>query len=487
MAFPENFLWGGAIASNQIDGFWDADGRGDTIADHYALGNSAHIRKFVEELDDSYFPNHNGCKFYEYYKEDIKLLSQLGIKVFRFSISWTRIFPEGDYECPNQKGIDFYRNLISELKNNGIEPLITISHYEVPMYLAKKIDGWYSREMIDYYLKLCKVLFKEFKDDVKYWLTFNEINATIIPNHGTFCSGMLSVNNRDLGGGSLDYSDLSKEQIEDLRKQYQCLHHMFVASAKAVKMAKSINKDFKIGCMIGGTCQYPFTCDPNDILLSEKSRQQNFWFASDVQIRGSYPSYMNRILKEYAIDIKMEEDDATELKEGVVDFYSFSYYSTGCVTMQKDTKETAANLAFGVENPYLNTSDWGWQIDPTGLRYFLNIIYDRYQKPIMIVENGLGAVDSLTEDKKIHDPYRIEYLRQHIVAMEQSIHDGVDLVGYTPWGIIDLISLSTGEIKKRYGMIYVDVDDHGNGTYNRYKKDSFYWYQEVISSNGKKL
>lgn len=486
MSFRKDFFWGGATAANQFEGGWKEDGRGDAIADHYAAGDQNKCRKFTEDFEENlYYPNHVSSDFYHHYKEDISLMAELGIRMFRMSISWTRIFPTGEEKLPNKKGIEFYHKIFQELKKNGIEPMVTISHYELPFNLAKKYDGWYSRNTIDCYLHLCETLFKEYKDEVTYWLTFNEINATIINGHGTFCSGMLSANHRNLSGGSLDDSHMSDSEIEDLRKQYQCLHHKFVASAKAVKLAHKINPDFQIGCMIGGICQYPFSCHPEDVMLAEKNRQKYFWFASDVQVRGYYPSYIKKIMQDNGIQLSIEDDDLKILAEGTVDYYTFSYYSTGCVTNRpEELEKTDGNLTFGVANPYLKSSEWGWQIDPTGLRYFLNIIYDRYQIPIMVVENGLGQADVLEKDNRIHDPYRIEYMKEHIQSMSQAIEDGVDLIGYTPWGIIDLISLSTGEMKKRYGVVFVDADEKGNGTYNRYKKDSFYWYKQIIASNG---
>lgn len=488
MAFGKDFYWGGAVAANQFEGAWLEDGRKDSVADHYALGKRGEVRRFTDILDPELtYPSHTGSDFYHHYKEDIALLQELGVNMFRLSVSWSRIFPNGDDAEPNPKGLAFYHSVFSELKRCGIEPLVTISHYDLPYHLAKAYDGWYSRKTIDCYLNFCRCLFTEFKDDVRYWLTFNEINATIISGHATFCSGVLSAHHRDLGGGSLDDSTLSNAEKEDLRKQYQCIHHKFVASAKAVQLGRSINPEFRFGCMIGGTCQYPFSCHPQDMMLAEQSRQRLFWFASDVMIRGRYPSYAERLFREKGVQLVMEPEDARILQEGTVDFYSFSYYSTGCVTARKDVLQTEGNLAFGVKNPYLQANAWGWQIDPTGLRYFLNEIYDRYQKPIMIVENGIGNADVLEADKQVHDAGRIDYMRDHIRAMGDAIEDGVDLIAYTPWGIFDLVSLSTGEMKKRYGVIYVDADDQGHGSYDRYKKDSFYWYQKVIRSHGEEL
>lgn len=483
--FPKDFLWGGATSALQFEGGFREGGRGDIVYDYLTVGSREKPRKITEKIDsDKYYPSHNGSDFYHRYKEDIQLLGELGLKVFRMSINWARIFPNGDDEKPNEAGIRFYHDVFNELHKFNIEPLVTIFHAEMPYHLAKKYDGWYNRKTIDFYLKYCKVIFNEYKNDVKYWLTFNEINSMLLKSTAYWYCGIASAKTRTQGSGNLKENQMHDE--DDLKKQYQAVHHALVASAKATLLGHSINSNFKIGCMIGGICQYPYTCDPEDIFKTEKERQRIFWYASDIMVRGEYPSYSKRYFEENQICILMEEEDAKILKEGIVDFYSFSYYSTGCVTVHDPKEVTGGNLTFGAANPYLKTSDWGWQIDPVGLRYFLNIVYDRYKIPIMVVENGLGENDKLI-DNKVHDPYRIEYLREHIKAISEAIHDGVNVIGYTPWGIVDLCSVSTGEMSKRYGVIYVDADDRGNGTYNRYKKDSFYWYSKVIESNGEFL
>ncbi len=483
MSFPSNFYWGGATAANQVEGAYLEDGKLDSTADHLALGSKTEPRKFSDEIDENkIYPSHVASDFYHHYKEDIELFAEMGFKMYRMSINWSRIYPHGDDKQPNQKGIEFYRNVFTELKKYNIEPLVTISHYELPYHLSKEYDGWYGRECIDFYLNYCNTIFNEYNGLVKYWLTFNEINSSIVDGNGYFASGIQSIKYKDMSAtlhGNID--------AETKQKQYQAIHHMFVASAKAVQLAHSINPDYRVGCMIAGLCQYPFTPDPNDMVLVQQERQKLFWYCSDIQVRGQYPSYANRYFKEHNIHIHMADGDLDILKNGIVDFYTFSYYSTGCVSTHNDLAKTAGNLTFGVANPYLQTSQWGWQIDPQGLRYFLNEIYDRYQIPIVIAENGLGQVDVLEEDFTVHDDYRIDYLREHIKAMNEAIDDGVDLIGYTMWGCIDLASASTGEMKKRYGFIYVDVDDYGQGTYNRYRKDSFYWYKKVIASNGADL
>ena len=491
MVFPKDFLWGGATAANQFEGGWKEGGKLDSTADHFTLGSRSKPRKFTEVIDEEkyYYPSHIASDFYHHYKEDIALMGEMGFKIFRMSINWARIFPNGDDEKPNQEGIQFYRNVFLELKKYNIEPLVTISHYELPFHLAKKYDGWYSRKTIDFYMKYCEVIFQEYKGLVTYWLTFNEINSLILGGNGYFSGGILSSTRKDMGAGVLeDLDDLSiKEKHTDMVKQYQALHHQLVASALAVKKAHEIDSNYKIGCMIAGICQYPYSCKPEDMILIQKERRNIFYYCPDIQVNGEYPAYANRFLKEHDISIHFEDGDKEILKNGKVDFFTFSYYSTGCVTSDPSIEKTSGNLVFGVSNPYLEKSQWGWQIDPKGLTYFLNEIYDRYHLPIMVVENGLGYDDILNEDKTIHDDYRIAYMKEHIIAMNEAIKDGVELIGYTPWGCIDLAAASTGEMKKRYGFVYVDVDDYGQGTFQRYKKDSFYWYKKVIESNGEVL
>ncbi len=442
MSFPNNFYWGGATAANQFEGGWNEDGKCDSTADHLTLGSRYESRKFTPIIDESkyVYPSHKGSDFYHRYKEDIKLLSDMGIKMFRMSISWSRIFPKGDEKEPNKKGLDFYKNVFTELKKYNIEPLVTISHFEMPYHLAEKYDGWLDRKCIEYYVKYCEVIFKEYKGLVKYWLTFNEIN-TLVRNHmGYFGGGILSSSIKDMSVGVIKNSNDNEKQ-EDLRKEYQALHHQLIASAKVVRLAHEIDSDYKVGCMIAGICQYPLTCHPKDVLLSQKERRKNFYYCADIQVKGKYPSYAKSILNEENINIQFEMNDEKILKEGIVDFFTFSYYSTGCVTSDENgVDKTAGNQIFGVSNPYLNKSQWGWQIDPDGLRYFLNEIYDRYQIPIMVVENGLGQEDIKDSNDEIHDNYRIEYIRSHIKSMSEAINDGVDLIGYTPWGCIDLVA-----------------------------------------------
>ena len=468
---PENFLWGGATAANQYEGGWDEDGRGPSIADILTGGSVDKERRLTPPapLPEEFYPNHRATDFYHHWKEDIALFAEMGFKVYRFSISWSRVFPNGDEETPNEEGLKFYDNVIDELRKYNIEPLITISHYENPLHLSLEYGGWKNRKMIDFYLRFAKVLFERYKGKVKYWLTFNEINMLTQDFGAVFCAGML------------DPKDVCEQS------RYQAMHHQLVASALAVSMAHEIDPEFMLGCMLAYHNGYPYTCHPDDILYAQQFGQIHNSIAGDVHVRGYYPGFAARYFEEHGIQLEVLQEDKEILKKGTVDFFTISYYSSSCVSVTKDGEKTAGNGSDNLKNPYLKASDWGWQIDATGLRYVLNQIYDRYQIPIMIVENGLGAVDQLTEDGKIHDDYRIEYMRRHIEQMKEAIHDGVDLIGYTCWGCTDLVSASTGEFKKRYGLIYVNKNDDGTGDFSRIRKDSFYWYKKVIESCGEEL
>lgn len=397
----------------------------------------------------------------------------MGFKVFRMSINWTRIFPTGMEETPNEAGLAFYDKVFDELNKYGIEPLVTISHYEMPYALVENYNGWASRSCIQYFLNYCKAIFERYQNKVKYWLTFNEINA------GTGTMGAV------LSLGTIQGYEGSVLRVpDDKQTRYQAMHHHFVASALAVKYAHEHYPQFKMGNMCIFATMYPLTCNPDDVIECQKEMQYMNWFASDIQVRGAYPYYAKRFFEENGIEIKKEAGDDAILAEGTVDFYTFSYYMSNCVTTDKDAVGANGNLLGGVKNPYLKASDWGWQIDPQGLRYCLNELYGRYQIPLMVVENGLGAYDNLEEDGSIHDSYRIDYLREHIKQMEEAVKDGVDLMGYTPWGWIDVVSASTGEMAKRYGFVYVNKYDDGTGDLGRRRKDSFYWYKKVIESNG---
>lgn len=475
MAFKDGFLWGGACAANQFEGAWNIDGKGISVPDMCTNGTKTNPKRITTKIEDhTLYPSHEAIDFYHHYKEDIALFAQMGFKIFRTSINWTRIYPTGMEDEPNEKGLKFYENVFKECKKYGIEPLVTLSHYEMPYALVEKYNGWASKELIPLFEKYCHTVFDRYKDLVKYWLTFNEINGGV-----TKLGTVLSL------GCVKDYSGPVVEANCSPQTRFEALHHQLVASAKVVAYAHKKYPQFKMGDMNVFLTSYPRTCDPLDILENQRHNRVLNWFCSDVQVRGEYPSYMNRYFKENHIDLKISDEDKRILKEGTVDFYTCSYYMSSCITTHDDVETVEGNLAGGVKNPYLEASDWGWQIDPEGLHYSLNEIYDRYQIPIMVVENGLGAYDKRSEDGKIHDTYRIDYLRSHIEAMENATEDGVDLIGYTPWGCIDLVSASTGEMAKRYGFIYVNKFDDGTGDYSREKKDSFDWYKRLIESNGK--
>lgn len=477
--FSKDFLWGGATAANQFEGGWNQGGKGASTADMMTGGTHTIPRRITPELEEgTFYPSHEAIDFYGHYKEDIKLFGEMGFKTFRMSINWTRIFPNGDELEPNEEGLKFYDNVFDELLKYNIEPLVTISHYEMPFGLTKKYNGWAGREVIDCYTRYCEAIFNRYKDKVKYWLTFNEINCLTIP-FGAFMAGGIMSN---MAGGIMSNEKDNTEQI-----RFQALHHQFVASAKAVKLGHGINPNFKIGCMIAYMCTYPYSCNPDDMLLAQQKDQFNNMICSDVQVRGFYPGFALRYFEENGIEIAMEKDDETILKEGCVDFYSFSYYMSLTASSDPSGLESGGNLLGGVKNPHLKASDWGWPVDPKGLRWSLNHIYDRYQIPLMVVENGFGAVDVVEADGSINDDYRIDYLRDHIVQMEEAVKDGVELMGYTMWGCIDLVSASTGEMKKRYGFIYVDKDNDGNGDLGRKRKKSFNWYKKVIETNGQNL
>lgn len=465
--FPKNFLWGGAVAANQCEGAYKEDGKGLSIQDVLPRGIRGD-RTAVPTEDNKKLI---GIDFYHRYQEDIRLFAEMGFQVFRTSIAWSRIFPNGDEEEPNEKGLQFYDRLFDECHKYGMEPLVTISHYETPLYLAEHYNGWADRKLIQFYERYVRTLFERFGSKVKYWLTFNEINSVL---HAPFMSG----------GIHTPAEKLTEQEL------YQAAHHELVASALATKIAHEIMPEAKIGCMILSMPMYPLTPSPDDMIQVMEEEHKNYFFG-DVHVRGTYPGYMKRYFREQNIQIHFEPEDEEILKH-TVDFVSFSYYMSVCATADKEKqKKGNGNLLGGVPNPTLEASQWGWQIDPKGLRYVLNMFYDRYQKPLFVVENGLGAVDLLIEDehgnKTVEDDYRIQYLHDHLMQLREAIEDGVEVLGYTTWGCIDLVSASTAELKKRYGFIYVDRNDDGSGTLDRYKKKSFYWYKKVIQSNGRIL
>ena len=488
MGFKEGFFWGGATAANQYEGGYISGGKGLAIQDVITGGDGRNniprrmalkladgSTKFIDRRgtevpdgavpyvdEDTYYPSHVATDFYHHYKEDIALLKEMGFKMFRLSISWSRIYPTGEEDKPNQAGLDFYRNVFTELRNAGIEPLVSIWHFDTPLALEEKYGDWLDRKYIALYEKYVTTIFNEYKGLVKYWLTFNEINNTI---------NFLPDNASD----------------EAYQEAYQHLHYQFVASAKAVKLGHEIDPENKIGCMICGITYYPLTSDPEDILFNRSKWEKGIFYCGDVQCKGKYPTYAKRLWKEHNVKLDITEQDLEELKKGTVDMYTFSYYMSQAVTTHENDDAVSGNMSFGVRNPYLEYSDWGWALDPKGLRYYLEMIYDRYEKPLMVVENGLGAYDTVEEDGSIHDDYRIDYFKGHIHAMKESIEDGVPLIGYTTWGPIDLVSAGTGQYAKRYGFIYVDRHDDGTGDFSRSKKDSFYWYKKVCESNGEEI
>lgn len=489
MGFPKEFLWGGATAANQYEGGYLDGGKGLACADTITDGDMKTPRKIMIELENgerkfinrfedvpanakavidenTYYPSHVATDFYHHYKEDINLLGEMGFNSFRMSINWSRIFPNGDDETPNEEGLLFYDKVFDECHKNGIEPIVTINHFDLPLNLAIKYEGWLDRRTIGFFTKYCDTIFNRYKDKVKYWMTFNEINCIELGSY--------------MAGGVI---------ARDKQTTMQAAHHQFVASAKAVILGHKINPEFKIGCMLAYMLNYPYSCNPDDVLLAWQKSSSNYFY-TDVQCRGYYPSYKLKEFEREGINIKMEDGDKEILKEGKVDYLAFSYYMSLTVSANPEdgTKKSSGNLMGGLKNPYLEESDWGWAIDPTGMRVALNYLYDRYQIPLFIVENGLGAFDKVEEDGSINDDYRIDYLRKHIKAMDDAINiDGVDLMGYTPWGCIDLVSASTGEMAKRYGFIYVDKYDDGTGDYSRKEKKSFNWYKKVIASNGTDL
>ncbi|MEQ4532613.1 MAG: 6-phospho-beta-glucosidase [Mixta sp.] len=459
--FPDNFLWGGAIAANQVEGAWQQDGKGLSTSDVQPQGIFGPV---VERKPGDRSLKDIAIDFYHRYPQDIALFAEMGFRCLRISIAWTRIFPQGDETQPNEAGLAYYDRLFDELAQHGIQPMVTLSHYEMPLGLVQNYGGWGNRQLIEFFQRYACTVFQRYQHKVKLWLTFNEINMSL---HAPFTGVGLPA-------------DSSKGAI------YQAIHHQLVASALAVKACHDIIPDAQIGNMLLGGLMYPLTCKPEDVF--ETLQQNRSWqFFGDVQCRGAWPGYMLRYLREQGIELNITEDDRIALRE-TVDFISFSYYMTGCVTTDEALNQQArGNILSMVPNPHLPSSEWGWQIDPIGLRTLLNMLWDRYQKPLFIVENGLGAKDRPQPDGTIEDDYRISYLNDHLVQVAEALQDGVEVMGYTSWGPIDLISASKAEISKRYGFIYVDRDDSGEGSLTRSRKKSFYWYQQVIATQGGSL
>ena len=473
---PKNFLWGGAVAAHQLEGGWQAGGKGVSIADVMTAGRNGVPRQVTDGVEDGkVYPNHWGNDFYHRYPEDDQLFEDMGFKCFRTSIAWTRIFPNGDETEPNEAGLKFYDDLFDDLLAHHIEPVITLSHFEIPYHLVKTYGGWSNRKMIDFFLNFAKTVFARYKDKVKYWMTFNEIN-----NQTAWQDPHPLLQN----------SGLQLDKDDDWQKaMYQAAHYELVASALTVQAGHEINPDFQIGCMIAMCPIYPLTAKPQDIMKAERAMQTRYWYG-DVHCLGEYPKWLPKYLARKHIELDITDEDLATLKAGTVDYVGFSYYMSFVTKAKANEAPEYEYLEPDdfVENPYVEKSDWGWQIDPTGLRYSMNWMQDRWHLPQFIVENGFGAYDKKNADGTVHDDYRISYFRDHILAMEEAVAlDGVDLIGYTPWGCIDLVSASTGAMAKRYGFIYVDVDDNGEGSFDRSKKDSYYWYQKVIQSDGEDL
>lgn len=470
--FPADFLWGGALAANQAEGAYLEGGKGLTTVDMIPHGKDRLTvklgqQKRFELREDEFYPSHVGIDFYHRYKDDIALMAEMGFSVFRTSIAWSRIFPNGDETVPNAQGIAFYRDVFNECKKHGIEPLVTLCHFDVPMHLVREYGSWRNRKMVAFFTHYARTCFEAFDGLVKYWLTFNEINILL---HSPFS-----------GAGLVFEPNDNQEQVK-----YQAAHHELLASALATKIAHEVNPENQVGCMLAGGNFYPWSCKPEDVWAALEKDRENLFFI-DVQARGAYPSYTQRLFREKGISIDMAPGDSEILKNSV-DFVSFSYYASRCASADmNEHNSSAANIVKSLKNPHIQASEWGWGIDPLGLRITMNMMYDRYQKPLFLVENGLGAKDKITPQGEIDDEYRISYLREHIKAMADAIEDGIPVMGYTSWGCIDLVSASTGEMSKRYGFVYVDRDDQGNGTLARTRKKSFYWYQKVIASNGSDL
>ncbi|GGI39565.1 glycoside hydrolase family 1 protein [Mammaliicoccus stepanovicii] len=480
IGFKNNFLWGGATAANQIEGAFDIDGKGLSSADfieyipkeqrtkdNHMEVTTEHIESVLSGEHSGRFPKREGINFYHRYEEDIKLLAEMGFKAFRLSIHWSRIFPSGYEEKPNEAGLAFYDKVFKTLRKYNIEPIVTLSHYETPYGLTEKYNGWMGRAVIGHFERYAKTVFKRYKGLVKYWITFNEINI---------------INISPFTGGGV----ISDQLANPLGDPYQALHHQLVASSLATKALREIDSDAQIGCMLARMKHYPYTCNPEDVLKAMQDDQMNLLY-TDVHVLGEYPNYYKRFLKENHIELKFEEGDLEILKSYTVDYISFSYYMSLLSANSEEGERTEGNLMNSLKNPYLEASDWGWQIDPIGIRIVLNEFWDRYHKPLFIVENGLGAKDKVESDGTINDTYRIDYLEKHITEIKKAVLDGVNVMGYLAWGPIDLVSMSTSEMSKRYGFIYVDKDDEGNGTEKRIKKKSFNWFKHIIQTNGSHL
>ena len=473
---PDGFLWGGAVAAHQFEGGWNAGGKGPSVVDVLTAGAHGVPRRITETIDpNEFYPNHEAIDFYHRFRDDIGLFAELGLKCFRTSIQWSRIFPQGDETEPNEEGLAFYDAVFDELLRYGIEPVITLTHFELPLHLARHYGGFRNRALVELFARFAQVCFERYHTKVRYWMTFNEINNQMDTDNELF----LWTNS----GVTLAEGENAREVL------FRVAHNELLASARAVAIGHEINPGLQIGCMVSHVPIYPYSCDPEDVMAAEIGNRERFFFP-DVHTRGHYPAYALKEIDRGGYDIGWQDGDAEILAAGTVDYVGFSYYMS--TTVKAGASSEDVNLAGGlrnsVPNPHVKASDWGWQIDPTGLRYTLSVLSERYEKPLFIVENGFGAVDEIGPGGQIDDQPRIDYLRAHIEAMTDAVDlDGVQLMGYTPWGIIDLVSFGTGEMKKRYGMIYVDRDNAGRGTLERKRKKSFEWYRRVIASNGADL
>ncbi|ANF97249.1 6-phospho-beta-glucosidase [Paenibacillus bovis] len=474
LKFPENFLWGGAIAANQAEGAYLEDGKGLTVVDLLPTGEKRFdiMRGYISSLTplpEEFYPAHEAIDFYHRYAEDIALFAEMGFKALRVSISWARIFPTGEDAVPNEAGLAFYDRLFDELLNHNIQPVVTLAHFDVPVHLIEKYGSWRHRKLVGLFEMYARTVLERYRNKVKYWMTFNEINMLL---HLPF-----------LGAGLVFQEGDNVKQI-----QYQAAHHQLVASALAVKACHELIPDAQIGCMLAAGSFYPYTCNPEDVYQGMEKDRESYFFI-DVQSRGEYPGYARRFFRDHQLDIVMEPEDAQILKNNTVDYIGFSYYSSRTTSTDPEVIKnmTSGNVFGSVANPYLQASEWGWTIDPKGFRITANQLHDRYQKPLFVVENGLGAADEPAADGTIQDDYRIDYLQRHLAEMREAIEDGVDIIGYTSWGPIDIVSASSGEMRKRYGYIYTDRDNEGNGSLERSRKKSFDWYKQVIASNGADL
>ncbi len=477
--FPEGFLWGGATAATQCEGAWDQGGKGPTMLDHCTNGDHDHPRLVTRAIEPDYFyPSHEGCRQYEHMEEDIALFAEMGFKTYRMSINWARIFPNGDDPEPNQEGLAYYRRLFEACRAHGIEPTVTMTHYDIPWHLCEAYGGWANRALIDLFLRYARTIFTAYKGLVHRWLTFNELNFSTVTYGEIVTSGIIPR------GGAIVNLDQTATP-EEVNRRFQALHHCLVAAAKSVQLAHEIDSENQVGCMMCGFAFYPLTSKPADVAAAQRDMEIWDYYCMDAQVKGAYPYWAPRYWREHGIELAIEPGDLEAIAAGTVDFISFSYYRSDCSAA--NPPEAKGGVEFGITNPEIEATEWGWGIDPAGLRWLLNEFYARYGKPMMIVENGIGERETLEEDGAVHDQARIAYLRSHIEAIAQAIDDGCVVIGYTPWSAIDIVSAGTGEMKKRYGFIHVDADDLGHGTYERRRKDSFRWYQRVIATNGADL